>query len=102
MDFLRRNYKHVIAVLLILIFMEMAVSYYLVNQFHENYLRGAEAFAIVLEDAGLTEEEAGEPEITLGHKKGTAWYTIRFEAGKTSYVYEIDAEDGHIRSSETE
>ena len=102
MDFIRKNFKVVAGSLVILILMELAVTYYLVTQFHERYMQGPEALAIAIEDAGVDEAAVEGASIKLGHKSGSAWYNIRFEEGSTVYEYQIDAESGDILSSGTE
>ena len=102
MEFLRKNYKTVVGSLIILILIEAVIVWYLLQQFHTQYMRGPEALAIALEDAGLGEAAGEDAEITLGHKNGDAWYNIRFEEDGTVYVYEVDAQTGTIRSSGTE
>ena len=85
-----------------MILMEFAFVYFLINRFHETYISGSEATAIAVQDVGLAEGEAVESTVKLKHKSGIAWYNIRFEKDGTVYLYEIDAEDGSIRSSKTE
>ena len=102
MDFLRKHYKKVLGTLIILVLMELAVVYYLVNQFHEMYIRGPEALEAALADAGVSAEDVADSSVKLGHKSGKAWYNIRFEADGTVYVYQVDAENGEILSSGTE
>ena len=102
MNFIRKNYKPIIACLIMLIGMELAVSYFLVTRFRERYMRGEEALACALESAGVPADDAENAQYKLAHKKGKAWYEIRFEKDGTVYVYEIDAENGEVLSSKTE
>ena len=102
MNFIRKNYKPIIACLILLIGMELAVSYFLVTRFRERYLSGQEALAYALEEAGVSADDAVNAQYKLAHKKGKAWYKVRFEENGTVYVYEIDAENGDVISSGTE
>lgn len=98
MNWLRRNAKTVVGVLIILILIECALAYYLVQQFHESYLSGSEAAAIALTDACLEREEAEDLSVKLAHKGGQAWYEVAFMAGGVEFAYRIDAENGTILS----
>ena len=102
MNFLKKNYKLVCATLIILILMELAVVYYMLNRFHELYIPAADALSAAMTDAGIEEGEAANTSVKLGHKSGEAWYNVRFEADGTVYVYRVNAEDGAILSSSTE
>lgn len=96
MNWLRRNAKTVVGALIILILIECAIAYYLVQQFHENYLSGGEAAAIALADACLERKEAEGLSVKLAHKGGRAWYEVAFMAGGAEFAYRIDAESGEI------
>lgn len=98
MNWLRRNAKTVIGALIILILMECALAWYMVQQFRENYLSGDEASAIALADARLEREEASGLSVKLAHKDGQAWYEVAFTAGGVEFAYRIDAESGEILS----
>ena len=100
----KRDFKPLITFLIILILFEIVIVWYMIRQFRENYLSGPEALAVALEDAGLAESDADDPDIDLRHKQGRAWYEISFEAeeGDASYFYEVDAETGEILSSSRE
>ena len=100
MDWLRRNAKTVTGALVILILTECAVTYYLIQQFHENYLSGDEAAAIALADARYARDDVDKLKIKLGHKSGEAWYDGSFTADGTPLIYRIDAESGEILSKE--
>lgn len=98
MAWLRQNYKAVIGTLVILILTEAVIVWYLIRQFHENYLSGEKAAAIALADARLKPGEAQSLDIRLKTKRGDAWYTVTFETRDTSeaYEYRVDAESGNI------
>lgn len=96
MNWLRRNAKTVIGTLIILILTECAFAYYLVGQFHDNYLSSSEAVAIALADARLEQEETTALTVRLAHKDGQAWYEVVFMAGGVETAYRIDAESGEI------
>ena len=98
MEWLKRNAKTVISALIILILLEIAVAWYLINQFREKYLSGEEALAFALEDAALDANDAKNADIRLKTEKGSAWYEIEFDAGDAVYEYRIDAETGEILS----
>ena len=104
MQWVRKNYKAIITCLICVIFAELAVSYYLVERFHELYLSRDEATAIALEDAGLTAEQVGGLTAKLKSRDGQAWYEIAFEQTAPpcpSYEYRVDAETGSILFSES-
>ncbi len=98
MGFLKRNYKHVIGSLIILILIELAVVYYITTQFHEKYIRKDEAVGLVLEKEGVEEEDISNLKVKLKTKSGDAWYEISFEKEGTDCSYKIDAENGEFRS----
>lgn len=96
-DSKKRGVKLFITFLILLILFEIVLVWYLLRQFHENYLSGEEAMEYALLDAGTT---AAERKIRLKTKAGRAWYEIRFDGGDgASYVYEVDAETGAILSA---
>ncbi len=99
MEFVKKNFKPLVTFLIILILLELALVWYMIAQFRENYLSGPEAFAAALADAGLAEAEVGDADIDLRHKSGRAWYAVKFEHGGTDYTYEIDAETGAVLSA---
>ena len=99
MQFIRRNYKLIIAFLIMLILAELAVSHYMIEQFHEIYLSKTEALAVALDDAGLDEADVLETEIKFKQKDGQAWYEIGFRQAAPPclcYAYSIDAESGNV------
>lgn len=104
MQFIRKNYKPIITFLIVLILAELAVSYYLIEKFHETYLSKTEVLAIVLSDIGLQETDVRGTEIEFKHKDGRAWYEIGLEQTAPPclyYKYRIDAETGEILFSQT-
>lgn len=98
MSWLRRNAKFVIRVLIILILIECALAWYILQQFHERYLSRSEAAAVALADARLEREEAADLAVKLDQKDGQAWYEVAFTAGGMEFAYRIDAESGEILS----
>ena len=102
MEWLKRNAKAVIGSLIILILIEAVVSWYLIDQFRENYLSADEAINIALADAGRSEEDVEKLDVALKTKKGQAWYVVEFtEAsppGRT-LEYRVDAATGEILDS---
>ena len=102
MEWLKRNAKTVIGILIILILTEAVLAWYLIGQFRENYLSGDEALAIALEDAGYARDDVRKIDIDLETEKGTAWYEVEFELSEppgTEFEYRIDAETGAILSA---
>ena len=105
MQFIRKNYKLIITFLIVLILMELAVSYYLIQKFRENYLSKTEVLTVALDRAGLRETDIRDAEIEFKHKDGRAWYEVEFEQAVPpclDYTYSIDAETGEILFSQTE
>lgn len=105
MQFIRKNYKLIITGLIVLILMELAVSYYLIQKFRENYLSKTEVLTVALDRAGLRETDIRDAEIEFKHKDGRAWYEVEFEQAVPlclDYTYSIDAETGEILFSQTE
>ena len=105
MQFIRKNYKLIITFLIVLILSELAVSYYLIERFRENYLSKTEALTVALSDAGLEETDVRDTEIEFRHKDKQAWYEVEFEQAAPpclDYTYSIDAETGEILFSQTE
>ena len=105
MQFIRKNYKLIITFLIVLILSELAVSYYLIQKFHETYLSKDEALTVALSKAGLQETDVRDTEIEFRHKDGRAWYEVEFEQTAPpclEYTYSIDAETGEILFSQTE
>ena len=105
MQFIRKNYKIIITFLIVLILSELAVSYYLIEKFHEAYLDKTKALTVALNDAGLGETDVRDTEIEFRHKDGQAWYEVTFEQTAPpclDYTYSIDAETGEILFSQTE
>ena len=98
MDFLRKNYKHVIGTLIILILIELAVVYYITTQVHERYIGRDEAVGQVLAAEGIEEKDISGLKVKLGTKNGDAWYEISFDKDGTSHIYKIDAESGELRT----
>ena len=103
MQWVRKNYKTIITCLICVIFAELAVSYYLIEQFHALYLSRDEAAALALADAELAAEQTEGLSAKFRHEDGRAWYEVKFE--KTIppclvYEYRIDAETGSILFSE--
>lgn len=98
MNWFRRNAKFIIRVLIILILIECALAWYVLQQFHERYLSRNEAAAIALADARLEREEAEDLAVKLDQKDGYAWYEVVFTAGGAGFAYRIDAENGEILS----
>ena len=104
MEWLKRNAKTVIGILIILILTEAVLAWYLIGQFRENYLSGDEALTIALEDAGYARNDVRKIYIDLETEKGTAWYEIEFEPADlpgAEIEYRIDAETGAILSAHT-
>ena len=96
----KRGVKLLITFLILLILFEVVLVWYMLQQFHENYLGGEEAMAAALADAGTA---AAERDIRLRTKDGRAWYEIAFTGTDgASYAYEVDAETGAILSSARE
>ena len=105
MQFIRKNYKLIITFLIVLILTELAVSYYLIEKFRENYLSKTEALTVALDRAGLRETDVRDTEIEFKHRDGQAWYEVEFEQIAPpclEYTYTIDAETGEILFSQTE
>ena len=105
MQFIRKNYKLIITFLIVLILTELAVSYYLIQKFHETYLSKDEALTVALDRAGLHEDDVRDTEIEFKHKDSQAWYEVAFEQTAPpclDYTYTIDAETGEILFSQTE
>ena len=104
MQFIRKNYKIIITFLIVLILSELAVSYYLIEKFHEAYLSKTEALTVALDCAGLRETDVRDTEVKLRHRDGQAWYEVEFEQTAPpclEYTYSIDAETGEILFSQT-
>lgn len=99
MAWLKRNYKTVVGALIILILIEAVITWYLIQQFRENYLSGEEALAIALEDAGLSRNDARDTDVDLETRQGKAWYEIEIETSDAVHEYRIDAETGEILSA---
>lgn len=107
MDFIRKNYKKIVTFLICIILAELAVTYYMVEQFHETYISKDDACEIALDDAGLKESGVNGLAAKFRHKDGRGWYEVGFEQAAPpyrAYTFEIDAETGTIisRSSEEE
>ena len=105
MQFIRKNYKIIITFLIVLILTELAVSYYLIEKFHENYLSKTEVLTVALDRAGLRETDVRDTEVEFKHKGAQAWYEVEFEQTAPpclEYTYSIDAETGEILFSQTE
>ncbi len=98
MEWLKKNHKTVIGGLVILILLEMTISWYLIHQFRDNYLSGNEALAIAAEDANLEQAEIRDTDIDLHTGKGKAWYDIEITVSGQTFLYQIDAETGDILS----
>ena len=104
MQFIRKNYKLIITFLIGLILAELAVSYYLIERFHETYLSRGEALAIALDDAGLQEADVQESRIVFAHEGEQVWYEVTFEQiapPGSVHAYQIDAGTGQILSAQT-
>lgn len=105
MQFIRKNYKLIITFLIVLILTELAVSYYLIEKFRENYLSKTEVLTVALDRAGLRKSDVRDTEIEFKHRDGRAWYEVEFEQTAPpclEYTYSIDAETGEILFSQTE
>ena len=98
MGFLKRNYKHIIGTLIILILIELAVVYYLTTQFHERYIGKDEAVERILEEEGIDENDLSGLKVKLRTRRGDAWYEISFDKDGTDCSYKIDAENGELRT----
>lgn len=98
MNWFRRNAKFIIRVLIILILIECALAWYVLQQFHERYLSRSEAVAVALTDARMEREEVADLAVKLDQKDGQAWYEVVFTAGGAEFAYRIDAESGKILS----
>ena len=62
----------------------------------------AKAKSIVLNHAGVSENEAYDMEIELDDEDGTLVYEVEFKSGNMEYDYEIDAASGAILKHEAE
>ena len=91
MEFLKKNYKHIIGVLIILILMELAVSYYLITQFHANYIGRDEAISRFLAEENLSQEDVSDIKVKLAHRDGDAWYEIEYSQNGTIHQTTVDA-----------
>ena len=102
MELTRDSLKPLVTFLIILILFEVVIVWYLIQQFHENYLSGDDALGFALADANLSEDAVDGIDIKLKHKSGEAWYNIEFDAGDpaVSYSYQVNAETGEILSAE--
>ena len=100
MEWLKRNYKTVTGTLVILILIEIALAWYLIDRFRENYLSGSEALAIALEAAGEAQDSAPDAGIRLRTRHGSAWYDISWDSVDGVHQYMVDAETGEILSTE--
>lgn len=98
MNWLKRNAKFVIRILIIVILIECALAWYVLRQFHERYLSRGEAAAIALADARLEQEDTADLAVKLDQEDGYAWYEVVFTAGGVEFAYRIDAESGEILS----
>lgn len=63
------------------------------------YLGKAQAKAIVLKDAGVSQQKARFVKVKLDYNYGYAVYDIEFYVGSTKYDYEVDAVSGSIIQS---
>ena len=63
-----------------------------------NYITEAEAKAVALAHAGLSESDVTFVRAHLDYDDGRAEYEIEFWSGNTEYDYDIDAVSGEIRS----
>ena len=63
-----------------------------------NYITEAEAKAVALAHAGLSESDVTFVRAQLDYDDGRAEYEIEFWSGNTEYDYDIDAVSGEIRS----
>ena len=68
----KRSLKNLVTFLIILVLFEIVIVWYMIQQFHENYLSGAEALAVTLDDLGLSEDAVRNTDIALRHKDGRA------------------------------
>lgn len=98
MEWFKRNAKFIIRVLIILILVECALAWYVLQQFRERYLSRDEAAAVALADARMEREETADLTVKLDQEDGFAWYEVVFTAGGASFTYRIDAESGEILS----
>ena len=65
---------------------------------NSSYITEAEAKAVALAHAGLSESDVTFVRAHLDYDDGRAEYEIEFWSGNTEYDYDIDAVSGEIRS----
>ena len=61
-----------------------------------------EAKAIILDHAGLKENEIAKYRIELDNERGKAVYEVEFDSATYEYEYEVNAETGEVLKSEKE
>lgn len=93
---MNKTLKTILIIVIILAIIGLAIGGYFIWKHNTSYIGNKEAFRIALEDAGLTEAQLTDRDVSFEKTKYSAWYDVEFETHSSEYEYAIDAGTGEI------